>query len=155
NRRATARQSHEETFELAEGFEILGAVRPLSEGRTGWWFTPRIAAPKVHSPAVDTHQEKVPVTLGGHTALFQEAPIGIAMAECDGTIREANRTFREFFAAAGEIKDRPLQELAPPSEAASIGNALARSEANSNIVLTVHTQGERLAEIHLRPLSRN
>ncbi|HEX3666335.1 MAG TPA: ATP-binding protein [Rhizomicrobium sp.] len=155
NRRAIARESHEETFALAEGFEILGAVRPLSEGRTGWWFTPRIVTPKAHSPTADAAHERVPVTLGGHTALVQEAPIGIAIAERDGTIREANRPFREFFAAAGEIKDRPLQELAPTSEAAAIGNALARAEANSNIVLTVHTSGERLAEIHLRPLSRN
>jgi signal transduction histidine kinase/ActR/RegA family two-component response regulator len=155
NRKAGARQSHEETFELGEGIEILGAVRPLSEGRTGWWFTPRIAAPKGAAHATDASREKVPVTLGGHTALFQEAPIGIAIAERDGVIREANKPFREFFAASGEIKDRPLHDLAPPSEATAINDSLARAETDKDVVLTLHAPGERLAEIHLRPLTRN
>jgi two-component system cell cycle sensor histidine kinase/response regulator CckA len=154
NRRANAHQAYEEAFELAEGFEILGAVRPLSEGRTGWWFTPRIAAPKSGSPAAAA-REKVPVTLAGHTAVFQEAPIGIAIAERDGTIREANKPFREFFAASGEVTDRPLRDLAPPSDATAIGEALARAETDNGVVLTLHAPGERLAEIHLRPLMRN
>ena len=154
NRKASSRQAHEETIELAEGFEILGAVRPLSESRTGWWFTPRIASPKTASPA-EAPRDKIPVTLASHTALFQEAPIGIAIAERDGTIREANRPLREFFAAAGEIKDRPLRDLAPASEAAAIDKALARAETENGAVLTLRMSGERLAEIHLRPLTRN
>jgi two-component system, cell cycle sensor histidine kinase and response regulator CckA len=153
NRRAGARQSYEESFELAEGFEILGAVRPLSEGRTGWWFTPRIATPRTAS-AAEASREKVPVTLAGHTAVFQEAPIGIAVAERDGTIREANKLFRDFFAASGEVNDRRLTDLSPLSESAAIAEALTRAETDHDVILTLHTPGDRLAEIHLRPLAR-
>ncbi|HEY3638796.1 MAG TPA: ATP-binding protein [Rhizomicrobium sp.] len=154
NRRASTRQSHEEMFELPGGFEMLGAVRPLSDGRTGWWFTPRIAAPKSAAAAAAV-PEKVPVAFAGHTALFQEAPIGIAIAERDGTIREANKPFREFFANAGEIKDRPLRDLAPQSETTAIDEALARAEMENGTILTLHASADRLAEIHLRPLARS
>jgi two-component system cell cycle sensor histidine kinase/response regulator CckA len=154
SRKAAAGQSHEETFEAASGFEMLGAVRPLSEGRTAWWFTPRIAPRHAEAPAAEIPAARLPAATDP-MQLFREAPIGMAIGGTDGTIVDSNPQFRDFLGAAGEIRGRPLAEFAAPADAAAISEAFASLRNGSTAMVTLHGSDERLAEIHLRPLAEN
>ncbi|HEY3777164.1 MAG TPA: ATP-binding protein [Rhizomicrobium sp.] len=150
SRKAAAGQAHEETFEAASGFEMLGAVRPLSEGRTAWWFTPRIAARE--APTAESPTARSPA-IADPMQLFHEAPIGMAIAGPDGTIVDSNPPFREFLGASGDIRGRALSEFAAPVDAEAISGAFTSLRTGSAAVLTLHASDERLAEIHLRPLA--
>ncbi|MGH6890537.1 MAG: ATP-binding protein [Rhizomicrobium sp.] len=148
SRKAAAAQAHEEIFEAAAGFDLLGAVRPLSDGCAAWWFTPRIASrdPRAGAPEILPR-----VLAAGSSALFEEAPIGMAIAGPDGVVLESNRPFRDFLGA--EICGRPLTDVATASDAAAIAEAIANARDGTGAVVTLHASDERLAEIHVRPLA--
>jgi signal transduction histidine kinase/ActR/RegA family two-component response regulator len=153
SRKAAAGEAHEEIFEAAAGFDLLGAVRPLSDGSTAWWFTPRIAS-RDPSAEAETLPRALPAA-ANPTALFEEAPIGMAIAAPEGLVLECNRPFRDFLGTAGEICGRPLIDFAAPSDAFAIREAFANATAGAGAVVTLHASDERLAEIHLRPLAEN
>jgi PAS domain S-box-containing protein len=154
SRKARAGQSHEEILQAASGLELLVAVRPLSDGRAAWWFTPRVAAREAASIAT------APIALGsasglsGGAAMFRDAPIGIAIAEPDGTLVETNALFQQFFGAGGDLGGRALADLAAPSDRADITETFVRASAGESAAFGLRAASgvESLAEIHMRLL---
>ena len=43
--------AREESFAVGPGIELVAAVRPLSNGQTAWWFTPRLSTPSANAMA--------------------------------------------------------------------------------------------------------
>ncbi|HEX4081290.1 MAG TPA: ATP-binding protein [Rhizomicrobium sp.] len=152
SRKAGAGQVHEETFEAVGGFELLAAVRPLAEGRTAWWFTPRIAACEKPA-AAETLPRDPAAEIAGQTAVFRDAPIGMAIAGHDGTLLETNALFPAFFAAGADVKTRLLSDLVPEPDRAGLGAALVLAQAEGSAKCPAHAAGDRLGEIHVRALA--
>ena len=148
SRKAAAGESHEEIFEAAAGFDILGAVRPLSDGTAAWWFTPRIASRA-------TSENAPQPSPASPAALFEEAPIGMAVAGPDGAVLETNGPFRDILGIARDIRGKPLAELVAPSDAVLIEGAFANARGGTGTVATLHGSDERLAEIHVRPVAES
>jgi signal transduction histidine kinase len=150
SRKARAGQAYEEAFEAVSGLELLAAVRPLSNGRAAWWFTPRLAARE--STAASVARPASVAALSSGVAMFRDAPVGIAIAEQDGTLIESNTLFQHFFAAGGDLRGKPLSELASPSDRPDIAESLARASRDQNATLSLRAASgvESLAEIHMR-----
>ena len=69
--------AREELFQVAPGLEIVGAVRPLSDRQTAWWFTPRLAVPSAAPSRQPAAPDAPPAELAV-ADLFRDAPVGMA-----------------------------------------------------------------------------
>ncbi len=154
SRKARAGQSHEEILQAASGLELLVAVRPLSDGRAAWWFTPRVAAREAASTGTAAIALGSASGLSGGAAMFRDAPIGIAIAEPDGTLVETNARFQQFFGAGGDLGGRALADLAAPPDRAEITETFVRASAGESAAFGLRAASgvESLAEIHMRRL---
>lgn len=160
-------QQREETFPVAPGLEIVGAVRPLPDKQTVWWFTPRLA-PGARAPVPGTHhapQTAQPVaapavrqTTAPNGDVIHDAPMGIAFAESDGTLSDANSAFRSFFATAVAGKSLgDLIEAADRDRALELIAKASKGEANLAAVEIraagqAGTSSERMAELFANPM---
>ncbi len=141
NRKAQARETHEETFQNADGVEFATNVRPISAGCTAWWFMPR-SAPSATNGSQDERS----------AAFFKDAPVGLALLAPDATIVEANERFGEFFQIAGSASGRALSGLLAASDEPLFAEALQRAMHDNSAIVAVRAahRAERLAEVHLR-----
>ena len=143
---AADREQREETFSIGGGIEITAAVRPLANGTSAWWFAPRLV---VHEVAPQGAAPTVSPQLA--TAVFRDAPVGVAIAEADGRIVEANNAFAEFLnAGAG----RNIGDLVEAADKATVLDLLlkAKDKAHGNAAeLRPIGQPERMAELYAAP----
>jgi signal transduction histidine kinase/ActR/RegA family two-component response regulator len=143
---AADREAREEVFSIGGGIEITAAVRPLANGTTAWWFAPRLvvhdAVPRAAAPTVSPQLA---------TAVFRDAPVGVAIADADGRIVEANNAFAEFLnAGAG----RYIGDLVETADKATVLDILAKAKdtAHGNAAeLRPLGQPERMAELFAAP----
>ena len=143
---AADREQREETFSIGGGIEITAAVRPLANGTSAWWFAPRLVvhdvAPRGAAPTVSPQLA---------TAVFRDAPVGVAIADADGRIVEANNAFAEFLnAGAG----RNIGDLVEAADKATVLDLLlkAKDKAHGNAAeLRPIGQPERMAELYAAP----
>ena len=145
-RSAAERQAREESFQVAPGLEVVAAVRPLTNGQTAWWFTPRLAATR---PAAEAPAPAIAQPLGAN-AVFRDAPMGLALADSRGAIAESNTAFAKFFArqALGGVN---LLDLVDPADRTSLGDMLAKSESTT-IELKPARDRECIGELFIHPL---
>ena len=144
---ANEREPREEVFSIGGGIEITAAVRPLANGTSAWWFAPRLvlhdAAPKTATAPIVSPQLA--------TAVFRDAPVGVAIADADGRIVEANNAFADFLnAGAG----RNIGDLIEPADKATVLDLLlkAKDTAHGNAAeLRPVGQPERMAELYAAP----
>ncbi|MBV9993148.1 MAG: response regulator [Alphaproteobacteria bacterium] len=137
--------AREESFQVAPGLEIVAAVRPLSNGQTAWWFTPRLAASKsavvVEAPAATAARAEPAVG-----DMFRDAPMGIAFAGSDGRLTEANRAFARFFGSEASLSGRSFLELLDEADRKPVAEMLGGGGSSEL------RAGERTAELFVHPL---
>ena len=133
-------EAREEIFALGGGIEIAAAVRPLANGSTAWWFAPRIVTHAAKEPPAPARPQTT------STALFRDAPVGIAIADSSGRILEANNTFADFLGAGA---GRLIADLIEPADRASVLELLAKP--GNKVELRPVGQPERMAEIYASP----
>ncbi len=135
--------AREESFQVAPGLEIVAAVRPLSDKQTAWWFTPRLAPQQAAAPQATA--ETKPAEPVGTSDLFRDAPMGMAVADANGRLTDANRAFTAFFGAQS-LSGRSLSELIDASD--RIADLFASGGSSE-----VHAAGnaESTAELFVHP----
>ncbi len=144
--------AREESFVVAPGLEIVAAVRPLAGGQTTWWFTPRL------SPGARAAAKPAPVPVNlGVSDIFRDAPMGVAFADANGRLVDANAAFKAFFGSAGALSGRALADLVEPSDRervnALIAKALEGKAGIGSAELRAAGQDERMAELFAGPMS--
>ncbi|HEY0281930.1 MAG TPA: ATP-binding protein [Rhizomicrobium sp.] len=144
--------AREESFTVAPGLEIVAAVRPLAGGQTVWWFTPRLS-PGAHAPAKPA-AAPAPANFSLDD-VFRDAPMGVAFADAEGKLVDANAAFKTFFGSAGALSGRALAGLVEASDRDSVKALIAgaaEGTANgSSVELRAAGQGERMAELFAGP----
>ncbi|MGA7673863.1 MAG: ATP-binding protein [Rhizomicrobium sp.] len=144
--------AREESFTVAPGLEIVGAVRPLAGGQTTWWFTPRLS-PGVRAPAKSA---PVPLNLG-ISDLFRDAPMGVAFADANGRLVDANAAFKAFFGSPGALSGHALTDLVEAADRERVGALIAKAAEGSAGVgsaeLRAAGQDERMAELFARSMN--
>jgi two-component system cell cycle sensor histidine kinase/response regulator CckA len=139
-------KAHEETVSVAPGVEVLASVRPLSDGQAAWWFTPLLSAGKETSAPVEAPAKAAP-------DLLFDAPVGIATAERDGRLVEANPAFAEFFGLREIAANRMLADLIDAADRQSVTERLAGDTSTSPVELRPAGQHDRMAELYVKPLT--
>ena len=144
---AADREAREEVFSIGHGIEITAAVRPLANGTSAWWFAPRLvihdAAPRAATAPTVSPQLA--------TAVFRDAPVGVAIADADGRIVEANNAFTDFLGAGA---GRNIGDLVEAADKATVLDLLlkAKDTAHGNAAeLRPIGQPERMAELYAAP----
>ena len=144
--------AREESFTVAPGLEIVGAVRPIAGGQTVWWFTPRLS-PGARTPAMPA---RAPAD-SGLSGVFRDAPMGVAFADADGKLLDANAAFKAFFGSAGALSGHALADLVEASDrervSALIVKAAAGGSGAGSAELRAAGQGERMAELFARSMN--
>jgi two-component system cell cycle sensor histidine kinase/response regulator CckA len=149
-RSAAARVASEESFPVGAGAEIAAAVHPLAKGLTAWWFAPRAR--------LDPEKLSIPVASAAApkpTTFFGDAPVGIALADAEGTLCDANAEFIGFFEQSGTPADRKLLDLVDAADRQSVAGLIASAQAGAAppaIELRHLGHADRMAELHARPL---
>jgi two-component system cell cycle sensor histidine kinase/response regulator CckA len=141
--------AREESFQVAPGLEIVGAVRPLSDRQTAWWFTPRLAVPAT-AQAAQAAAADAPPTESSIVELFRDAPVGMAFVMPDGKLSHTNRAFAEFFGAQGSLKGRGLTDLIEASDRAAVGDLIAKGTGGSTELRAAGAE-DRAAELFVHP----
>jgi two-component system cell cycle sensor histidine kinase/response regulator CckA len=139
--------AREESFQVAPGLEIVGAVRPLPDRQTAWWFTPRLAATAQQAPAA---AQDGPPTETSIVELFRDAPVGMAFVMPDGKLSHTNRAFAEFFPAQGSLQGRALADLIEPSDRATVLDLIAKGTSDSTELRAAGVE-DRAAELFVHP----
>ncbi|MDE1937925.1 MAG: response regulator [Alphaproteobacteria bacterium] len=144
--------AREESFVVAPGLEIVAAVRPLSGGQTTWWFTPRL------SPGARAAAKPAPAPVNlGVSDVFRDAPMGVAFADADGKLVDANAAFKVFFGSAGALSGRALTDLVEAADRERIGAVIAKAREGTagigSAELRAAGQDERMAELFAGPMS--
>lgn len=172
---ASEGQPREETFPVAPGLEIVAAVRPLPDRQAVWWFTPRLASRDqtgstplgtlvASASAAQPPAQNAENLAAGSTGpafygdVIADAPIGIAFAEADGKLIDANAAFRAFFGAA--VTGRSLADLIEPADRTqALERVTKAAQGESNLGgVEVRAAGlaqsgnERMAELVASPL---
>jgi signal transduction histidine kinase/CheY-like chemotaxis protein len=141
--------AREETFPVAPGLEIVAAVRPLADHQAVWWFTPRLAPSSARARPEDA-KPATPVPTGD---VFRDAPMGVAFAEADGTLTEANGAFRAFFPAAQAGKT--LADLIDAGDRGRALDLIAKAAGGVTNLGAVEVRagsgGDRMAELFAHP----
>jgi len=155
----------EESFAVAPGIELVAAVRPLTNGQTAWWFTPRLSTPsanilaaeKTAAPAVATPAAPVPVAAAGIGDVFRDAPVGVAFASGDGKIVDANPAFAKFFGVSGALIGRAVGELVDAADRGRLGELIARAASGTHNTSSAELKAagvdEKMAELFASPIS--
>jgi PAS domain S-box-containing protein len=159
-RGAAGGEAREESFTVAPGLEIVAAVRPLSDKQTTWWFTPRLSGTQARTAQAtgDAAAGVLPATAqaNGASNVFRDAPIGVAFAEADGRIVDANPAFAAFFGAQSPLVGRKLGELVDDGDRAKVADVIAKAAdgaASSPAQFTELRTSERMAELFASPLA--
>ncbi|HXC54779.1 MAG TPA: ATP-binding protein [Rhizomicrobium sp.] len=147
--------AREESFAVGPGIEIVAAVRPLSNGQTAWWFTPRLAvAAQAAKAQPASAAAAAPAAIGD---IFRDAPVGVAFASGDGRIVDANPAFAKFFGAAGTLAGRAVGELVESADRARVGELIAQAAQGAHNVASAELRAagidERSAELFASPIS--
>jgi two-component system cell cycle sensor histidine kinase/response regulator CckA len=164
SRDASEGKPREESFVVMPGLEIVAAVRPLPNGQTAWWFTPRLAASTSAQPnlartapqplqAAPAPAVSAPlpvaapsVTLPANASdLFRDAPMGVAFTDAAGTITEANAALAKFFGASGALAARNFAELVGSGERAQVLALIAKAAAGETGMGAVELRGAKSA----------
>ncbi len=155
SRSAAASEAREETIAVAPGLEVVVAVRPLADKQSAWWFTPRLANATTRAALAGTQNATAAPAQQAPAVrdLFREAPIGVAVAEADGNITEANKAFQSFFdgRASGQIAG-----IVDPADAARvkalIAQTLESTDFSGSAEVRAAGRDERMAEMFARPI---
>ncbi len=153
SRSAAAGEASEETFAVGEGTEMAAAVRPLSGRRSAWWFAPRIL-----SGTGDTSVPPVgPPTVPTATNIFRDAPIGIAFADEEGRLSEANSEFTSFFEQGAALAGRALADLVEPADRQGIRDLIASAMRGGSLPGAVECRptgrADRMGELYASALA--
>jgi two-component system cell cycle sensor histidine kinase/response regulator CckA len=177
SRDAVEGRAREESFVVVPGLEIVAAVRPLPDKQTAWWFTPRLAAstspqpvltraaavapapvvtapvPVVSAPAV------LPLPLENAGNLFRDAPMGVAFADSDGVISDANAALAKFFGVSGALVSRNFSTLVDPADRAQVSSLIAHAAKGETGLKAVELRfgksggaDDRMAELFASPM---
>jgi PAS domain S-box-containing protein len=156
-------KAREESFQVMPGLEIIAAVRPLDGGQAAWWFVPRLAArgdmpampvpvaqpaaiapaPVISAPAPEVSND-----------LFRDAPMGVAFADGDGVITDANKAFAAFFGGAA-LKGRKLADLVEAGDRNAVAARITQAASGSTDTSAVELRapGEKLGELFASPVA--
>ena len=158
-------KAREETFAVVPGLEIVAAVRPLSDKQTAWWFTPRLAPSTSPQPILTRSQSvspqaaekpQAPATPAStdFAGLFRDAPMGVALADAGGVIRETNAAFAQFFATAS-LTGRDCSELVDAHDRPAVRSLIARAARGEagKLAIELRAPAERTAELFAGPQS--
>ena len=151
-RHAAEGSAREESFVVGHGIELAAAVRPLKNGNTAWWISPRLSAAEAPKTAEQPKEKEIAPT-ASLSALLRDAPVGVALAAKDGRILEANAAFNAFF--GGAAQSRALTDLADPADRAGVADAIANAGASHAPaeIRPAGQGGERLGELYASPVS--
>jgi two-component system, cell cycle sensor histidine kinase and response regulator CckA len=144
---AAEKTAREESVAVAPGLELVAAVRPMGDGQTVWWFTPRLAPGK----RVPVKAEAPPVG-----DVFRDAPMGVAVADAGGRLIDSNPLFKTFFASAGVAVGRVLGDLVEAADRERVGELIARAAQGQSgmgsVELRAAGHGERMGELFASPM---
>ena len=177
SRDAAEGRAREESFVVMPGLEIVAAVRPLPDKQAAWWFTPRLAASSSPQPvlaraaaaqpvpAVTAPEPVAPAAIAGVKPmqnagdLFRDAPMGVAFADAQGVITEANAALAKFFGASGNLTMRNFCDLAEQSDRGRISSLIASAARGETGLKAVELRmgktgaaDERMAELFASPM---
>ena len=180
SRDAAEGRAREETFQVLPGLEIVAAVRPLPDRQAVWWFTPRLAAstspqPVLSRAAKTQAQSSVSAPLEPQPAapqpaqpqtqqnigdLFRDAPMGVAFADANGLISDANAAMAKFFGVTGSLGGKNFAELVEPGDRVQVMALIARASAGEMGLKAIELRGlkapngeERMAELLASPMA--
>src|SRR6185437_6304396 len=143
----------EESFAVGPGIELVAAVRPLSDGQTAWWFTPRLSTPS-KSAAAQMPAAPVPANI---TDIVRDAPVGVAFADGEGRIADANPAFAKFFGIEGALAGRLVSELVEAADRDRIAQLIAQAARGAHNGASAELRAadidERTAELFASPVS--
>jgi two-component system, cell cycle sensor histidine kinase and response regulator CckA len=177
SRDAAEGRAREETFQVLPGLEIVAAVRPLPDKQSAWWFTPRLAAssspqpvlsraartapqPSVSVPAEPVPAAPVPQASQNLGDLFRDAPMGVAFADAQGLISDANAALAKFFGASAPLAGKNFGELVEAADRAQVMALIAKAAAGEMGLNAIELRGlkaangeERMAELLASPMA--
>ncbi len=153
--------AREESFAVGPGIEIVAAVRPLSNGQTAWWFTPRLASAaatrEMAAPAAAAKTQNVPAAPAAIGDVFRDAPVGVAFASGDGRIVDANPAFAKFFGASGALAGRSFGDMVESADRARVVELIAQAAQGAHSMASAELRAagldERTAELFASPIS--
>jgi two-component system, cell cycle sensor histidine kinase and response regulator CckA len=144
-RSAAAGEAAEESFAISEGAEIAAAVRPLSGGRTAWWFAPRVHLGTANPPAAQPAEPPA-------QKLFHDAPVGIAFADNEGRLSDVNGEFANFLDNSGPLDGRLLFDFVDAADKSGVADLVARAlggnASPSSIEFRPAGRTDRMAELY-------
>ncbi|MES2254265.1 MAG: ATP-binding protein [Pseudomonadota bacterium] len=162
SRDAAEGRPREESFVVMPGLELVAAVRPMKDQRTVWWFTPRLAATTSQPAAAPAAAEAASAAADLRTApatpsapldhsvgaLLLNAPMGVALADAGGIIRDANGMFAKFFGATGSLSSRDVTDLVDQADRAALRVLIAATARGESVGRRLELRlGERMAEL--------
>jgi len=125
-RAANEGSAREEHFETDFGHKLSASVKPLRQGESAWWFTPRaFEAPAAKPLAADSRGASALIRFAD---FFRNAPVGVAVTTPEGEVVEANGAFSEFF-ALGIAAGARFADLVAAGEARAALDLIARAAA--------------------------
>jgi PAS domain S-box-containing protein len=160
SRDASDGKPREESFVVMPGLEIVAAVRPLPNGQTAWWFTPRLAASTSAQPNLTRAAAAMPapvvsapvpvpapsVTLPANASdLFRDAPMGVAFTDASGKITEANAALAKFFGTSNALVSRNFADLVGSGERGQVSGLIAKAAAGETGMGAVELRGAKSA----------
>jgi two-component system cell cycle sensor histidine kinase/response regulator CckA len=160
SRDASDGKPREESFVVMPGLEIVAAVRPLPNGQTAWWFTPRLAASASPQPNLTRAAATQPtpvvtapvpvaapsMTLPANASdLFRDAPMGVAFTDASGKITEANAALAKFFGTSNALVSRNFADLVGSGERAQVLALIAKAAAGETGMGAVELRGAKSA----------
>jgi two-component system cell cycle sensor histidine kinase/response regulator CckA len=147
----------EDSFVVMPGLELVAAVRPLKDQRTVWWFSPRLAAGAPAEPKTAQADLRgaapAPSDAGpAWMALLHEAPVGVALADARGILREVNPVFAKFFGATESLAGRDVTDLMEQGERALLRSLIGAVASGEGATRPLEVRlGERMAELSAAP----
>jgi two-component system cell cycle sensor histidine kinase/response regulator CckA len=175
SRDAAEGRAREESFQVLPGLEIVAAVRPLPDKQSAWWFTPRLAAstspqPSLTRAAKTAAQPTVSAPVESATLapearqnigdLFRDAPMGVAFADAQGVISDANAAMAKFFGASAALAGRNFGALVDAGDRAQVMALIAKAAAGEMGLKAIELRGlkapngeERMAELLASPMA--
>jgi two-component system, cell cycle sensor histidine kinase and response regulator CckA len=149
---ALAGEAREDILINDEGIEFSAAVHPLRNSQSAWWFTPRFARAQEQAVPAKPVQTTAPIS---PTVFFRDAPVGVAVADGEGKLVEANTAFEKFFGLSGTLGGKIFADALEISDRASVSDAMARAADgtfdSAPIELRPLGQSDRMAELYARP----
>ena len=164
-------RAREESFQVLPGLELVAAVRPLSQEQAVWWFTPRLAARgDVKEPEKEQQapmSASVPMSAPAMAApvlppagdLFDDAPMGVGLADAAGMLLGANAALAQFFGVTGTLTGRGFSDLVDGADRAEVLRLIAAAAAGRTGLAPMELRGgktatgeDRMAELFAAPM---